>query len=165
MRLLHFILSQTASNANHNGRSADTLYVCYCIDKDIDLKRRIEVFAAVGYTLSTLLPITLNLFEQFEYDSPPQPAAPRAQAPSRAQAQRPLNQPQQQQRVQLAIPQSQPIGNIEQRPQPLSRAQTAQQEVIPLHEEPLGYSVSTESEIHSGDEGEESQLFPGSDIF
>lgn len=88
--------------------------------------------------------------------------------PLPAQAQQPRNeyrpQPQQQQRVQIAVPQIQPIRNLEQRPRPLSRAQTSPQEVIPP-EEPLGYSVSTVSGTHSGDEGEESQLFPGSDLF
>jgi hypothetical protein len=51
-------------------------------------------------------------------------------------------------------------------PQAVMRATSPPQRISTPHREPLGYSVSIESESnHEDEEDEESQLFPGSDIF
>jgi len=135
--------------------TADTLYICYCIDKDTGDKRRDEVFAA------------------FEYESQPQPTSRRSPPQPQAQAQQPRREHRpgpQQQRVQPVVL-ADPIDPFESadfgdRPQALSRAQSPPQRVASPRREPLGYSVSTEPESHDGDhEDEESQLFPGSDLF
>jgi hypothetical protein len=48
-------------------------------------------------------------------------------------------------------------------PRAVQRAQSPPQRISTPQREPMGYSVSTEAESHDGDE--ESQLFPGSDLF
>lgn len=55
-------------------------------------------------------------------------------------------------------------------PQALTRAQSPPQRVATpqQHREPLGYSVSTEAEseaLSDDEDADESQLFPGSDLF
>ncbi|KAF7986566.1 hypothetical protein HWV62_26312 [Athelia sp. TMB] len=137
--------------------TADTLYVCYCIDKDTGNKRRDEVFSV------------------FEYDSRPQQPAQR-HAPALPQS------PPAQRQHQALSPQQAPPR----RAQPQVLAQPAEDidpfesaafdapaapppQVAPPHRQPLGYSVASRADLSDDDEGEgedeESQLFPGSDLF
>ena len=64
--------------------SADTLYICYCIDKDAGERRRKEVFVAVSIPSSPLAPVALLTTSQFEYENRNQQSQP---VPQRRQAQ------------------------------------------------------------------------------
>ncbi|THG95046.1 hypothetical protein EW026_g6536 [Hermanssonia centrifuga] len=160
--------------------TADTLYMCYCIDKDVGTRHRDEVFAA------------------FEYESQRRPAPPPSHAGRSAPAMpsTPIRTPQPP-AWKPPIPQPQPQFSVSeprrtQRLEPPAREETPDPfdhaPVDPFSPESspdLRQSQSyRQSEIHAtsslsidhghpsitvGDDesldGEESQLFPGSDLF
>jgi len=138
--------------------TADTLYICYCIDKDTGDKRRVEVFAA------------------FEYENHPQPTSHRPSPQPHRQGQQPRREhrpePQQQRAQPVVLAQQvNPIDPFESAsfddpPHNVPQAQAPPQPASTSRQEVMGYSVSTEPESHDGyQEDEESQLFPGSDLF
>ncbi|KAH7889339.1 plasma-membrane choline transporter-domain-containing protein [Phlebopus sp. FC_14] len=175
---------------------ADTLYLCYCIDKDEGKQRRQEVFAA------------------FEYELQPrvQPTTPsRSQAPSRPPASSILPQhnpspvtcnphviPQPSRTTPLAqqVQYTPPVQQTPRPTQPIAApapvyplpSAMSEADIDPFEHEPYGFSEREHPEIHpatpyslSSEEEhparppsvenrdehdpEESQLFPGSDIF
>src|ERR1700733_6059234 len=110
---------------------------------------------------------------QFEYENRPQPSSHRPPPQPRGQAQQPRREyrPEpQQQRAQpiVLVQQVDPIDPFESTtfdntPRAAQRVQSPPRRVSTPHQEPMGYSVSTEAGSHNGDEG--SQSFPGSDLF
>lgn len=126
---------------------------------------------------------------QFEYESRPQASSRRTPLPPPVQAQQPRReyqpqppqpqvprqQPLQQPRVETIVQPDESIDPFESATfadrRALARAQPSPPHVAPMQQQraqPLEYSVSTDasSEAHSEDEDvEESQLFPGSDLF
>ncbi|EMD38127.1 hypothetical protein CERSUDRAFT_82365 [Gelatoporia subvermispora B] len=175
--------------------TADTLYICYCIDKDVGKRRRQEVF------------------EAFEYESRRRPAPAPPQRPPPPRTQFPIPQPQlpQPERrpyrnplppqhapvppLQMTPPPYQPASPPPRAPTPdpfeqespaeaqpypdpfspassthhsLSRLPLSQRGSRTVHPEPVlrpPLASYLESDEEGEVEGEESQLFPGSDLF
>ncbi|EKM55115.1 uncharacterized protein PHACADRAFT_183954 [Phanerochaete carnosa HHB-10118-sp] len=160
--------------------TADTLYMCYCIDKDVGARHRDEVF------------------ETFEYDTPRRPAQPPQSRPSNG---RQVSRQQEQSHAvsappsapKMPVPQPPPSYNVSE-PRRTTRLEPAAREDTPdpfnvtptdpfspeispdVHHSSLdqGHLEASESipsiSLHhpppdSEEEVEESQLFPGSDLF
>ncbi|KAI0928896.1 hypothetical protein AcW2_004758 [Taiwanofungus camphoratus] len=148
--------------------TADTLYICYCIDKDVGERRRGEVF------------------EAFEYETRRRPPPPRQQSQQQQTSSR-MQEPQRhRERLEpqpsFAPPRAETPDPFEQSPldtevhpypdlsSPTSSALNAQSRMplsqrTSMHQEPL-ISSSLAPHLESDEEdGEDSQLFPGSDLF
>ncbi|GJE90685.1 plasma-membrane choline transporter-domain-containing protein [Phanerochaete sordida] len=159
--------------------TADTLYMCYCIDKDIGARHRDEVF------------------ETFEYDNPSRPAQPQPNRPSNP---RQPSRPQEPRRTgpvqpapQMPVPQPQPQLSTNE-PRRTTRLEPAAREETPdpfessptdpfspqsspdvRHPQEQSHLEASEPVPHislhhpppdsEDEEVEESQLFPGSDLF
>lgn len=174
---------------------ADTLYLCYCIDKDVGERHREEVFAALEYEIQ---PRTAAR-------SQPQTAAPpQSQSQSQAQPRSSLSgrpehaSPTRAQRpTAISPPQSNPPRLPQQYtppspkpvPRPIQPVQPTQPiipdaDIDPFEHEPMGFdvpaaqvhgydlspeprhaSVDDESLDEDDEHGEESQLFPGSGLY
>ncbi|KAH8106921.1 plasma-membrane choline transporter-domain-containing protein [Cristinia sonorae] len=182
--------------------TADTLYICYCIDKDVGEKHRQEVFDAFEYesprrqaqqpqTTATQTPRTPShqpaplsaTMSKSKQPLPPQPSTSNIRTPS---YQRPPLEPQPRRTQQLISP---PLAPLPQEVEP--EREDTPDPFLQDHPEPEPYSTSPGSShsmseslrmtlnrshptgkepvlpgSESEDEGvDDSQLFPGSDLF
>ncbi|KAI0080525.1 hypothetical protein K474DRAFT_1657661 [Panus rudis PR-1116 ss-1] len=158
--------------------TADTLYLCYCIDKDTGVRRREEVFAAFEYESSSRRSART---QQTPSPSSPQPSRQDAVSVHKPNAERPLLAPPDQPRrtTQLVSPppprETTPDPFEDSPLDPYSPPTSSG----PQHRTPIASrSHITESMrmsnmkrssplpgSESEGEGDESQLFPGSDLF
>ncbi|KAG1761545.1 plasma-membrane choline transporter-domain-containing protein [Suillus occidentalis] len=141
---------------------ADTLYLCYCIDKDVGERHREEVFAA-------------SLSGRPEHASPTRVQRPTAISPPQSN---PPRLPQQ-----YTPPSPKPAPRAIQPVQPIQSI-IPDADIDPFEHEPIGFdapaaqvhgydlfpeprhaSVDDESLDEDDEHGEESQLFPGSGLF
>ncbi|KAG1794850.1 plasma-membrane choline transporter-domain-containing protein [Suillus plorans] len=173
---------------------ADTLYLCYCIDKDVGERHREEVFAALEYEIQprtaarsqpqTATPPQLQAQPRSSLSGRPEQASPTgAQRPTVISP--PLSDsprvPQQ-----FTPPSPKPVARPIQPAQPVRPIQPTipDADIDPFEHEPIGFdapaaqihgydlspeprhaSVDDESLDEDDEHGEESQLFPGSGLF
>ncbi|KZT09551.1 uncharacterized protein LAESUDRAFT_695158 [Laetiporus sulphureus 93-53] len=148
--------------------TADTLYLCYCIDRGVGERHRDEVFEAFEYqsrrqqpTQASRPPPSAQEPQRFRQPDllvtpPAAPPPPRAETPD------PFEQSPDLEAQSYPGPSSPSTSALTSKSRmPLSRRESVLPEpmlstTLPLHEE---------SDEDEDGEGEESQLFPGSDLF
>ncbi|KAH9950218.1 plasma-membrane choline transporter-domain-containing protein [Amylocystis lapponica] len=150
--------------------TADTLYICYCIDKDIGERRREEVFEAFEYqsrrqqtpapapSQPHVAPLRPQRHSHLhtQHHSPPS-APPRAETPD------PFEQSPEDEGPVYADPLSPASSAFDSKARlPLSRRMSMAKDPL-VRSTPL--EMHPESEDEDEIEGGESQLFPGSDLF
>ncbi|KAG2067536.1 hypothetical protein BDR04DRAFT_1104968 [Suillus decipiens] len=172
---------------------ADTLYLCYCIDKDVGERHREEVFTALEYEIQ---PRTAARSPQTV--APPQPQTqprsplsgrPEQASPTRAQRPTAISPPRP---SPSHVPQQYTPSSPKPAPRPIQLVQPVRPiqptipdaDIDPFEHEPIGFDAPTvqvrgydlspeprrasvDDESLDGDDvhGEESQLFPGSGLF
>ncbi|KAF7440315.1 hypothetical protein PC9H_000659 [Pleurotus ostreatus] len=104
--------------------TVDTLYICYCIDKDLGERRRKEVFSAFEYESRAPVPPA----PQPDASRPmPRPPVQHQRQPSYAQARQPLPQPSPHSHSPPLVMPSSPLINPIESPQPSHRPRTPSQ--------------------------------------
>ncbi|OCH93823.1 hypothetical protein OBBRIDRAFT_770801 [Obba rivulosa] len=160
--------------------TADTLYICYCIDKDVGERRRQEVFEAFEYESRrrtapappqrstpsrTQLPVPQPQLPQSErrpYHNPlprqPEPVSPPARGPT-------PDPFEQESPSEMQPPFPDPFSPASSAHHSQSRLPLSQRASLGAHPESMLRSAPLDTHVESDEEGEESQLFPGSDLF